>query len=78
MLITAVRDYIQLQGRANLQDVARHFRLSTSAVEPMLNFWVKKGLIKLIKLDLLTCAGKQCSTCISCNLDVYASYVWIE
>ena len=32
MLITAIRDYIQLQGRANLQDVARHFRLSTSAV----------------------------------------------
>ncbi|MBI0006538.1 MULTISPECIES: FeoC-like transcriptional regulator [Gilliamella] len=78
MLITAIRDYIQLQGRANLQDVARHFRLSTSAVEPMLNFWVKKGLIKLIKRDLLTCAGKQCSTCISCNLDAYASYVWIE
>lgn len=78
MLITSIRDYVQLKGRVNLQDVARHFRLSASATEPMLNFWVKKGVIKLVNNDLFTCAGKQCSACISCHLTAYPNYVWIE
>lgn len=78
MLIISIRDYVQLKGRVNLQDVARHFRLSESATEPMLNFWVKKGVIKLVNNDLLTCAGKQCSACISCNLTVYPNYVWVQ
>jgi putative ferrous iron transport protein C len=77
MLITSIRDYIQLKGRANLQDVARHFRLPESAVQPMLNFWVNKGVIKLIDNDALTCAGKHCSTCISCHLTVYPNYAWV-
>ncbi|KES16517.1 FeoC-like transcriptional regulator [Gilliamella apicola] len=78
MLIISIRDYVQLKGRVNLQDVARHFRLSESATEPMLNFWVKKGVMKLVNNDLLTCAGKQCSACISCKLSIYPNYVWID
>lgn len=78
MLITSIRDYVQLRGRANLLDVARHFRLPESAVEPMLDFWVNKGVIKLVNNNLLTCAGKQCSACVSCNLAVYPNYVWVQ
>ena len=78
MLITSIRDYVQLKGRVNLQDVARHFRLAESAAEPMLNFWVNKGVIKVVDSDLLTCVGKQCSACICCNLPAYPNYVWIQ
>lgn len=80
MLMTSIRDYVQLKGRADLQDIARHFQLPESASAQMLDFWVKKGTIKLISLaEQNSCSSGQCSDCFSCNSDLNskAVYAWI-
>ncbi|SCB83809.1 FeoC like transcriptional regulator [Gilliamella bombicola] len=77
MLITSIRDYVQLKGRAPLQDIARHFQLPESATEQMLCFWIKKGVIKLIAQDQpLPCQANQCRSCTSCGLTSQLEYVW--
>ena len=77
MLITSIRDYVQLKGRAPLKDIARHFHLPESATEQMLRFWVKKGVIKLIAQDQpLPCQTNQCSSCASCGLTSQLEYIW--
>ncbi|OCG71984.1 hypothetical protein A9G43_03655 [Gilliamella sp. Occ3-1] len=77
MLITSIRDYVQLKGRAPLKDIARHFHLPESATEQMLRFWVKKGVIKLIAQDQpLLCQINQCSSCASCGLNSQLEYIW--
>ncbi|WP_238786397.1 FeoC-like transcriptional regulator [Gilliamella sp. ESL0232] len=78
MLITSIRDYVQLKGRVPLQDVARHFRLPESAAEQMLGFWIKKGMIKLIVQDqLLFCQTNKCHSCSNCHLAGNVEYVWV-
>ncbi|WP_065567597.1 FeoC-like transcriptional regulator [Gilliamella sp. HK7] len=77
MLMTSIRDYVQLKGRASLQDIARHFRLPESATEQMLRFWIKKGMIKLIvQNQSLPCQADKCHSCSSCNLTNHIEYTW--
>lgn len=77
MLMTSIRDYIQLKGRADLQDIARHFRIQETAVEPMLKFWINKGVISQIGLESNdNCRSTTCSDCLSCNTQPSSVYVW--
>lgn len=79
MLITSIRDYVQLKERANLQDIARYFRLPESAVEQMLSFWVKKGVLKLITFsEQNDCDSVKCSDCSSCSFDSKVIYVTVS
>ncbi|OCG32476.1 hypothetical protein A9G34_09780 [Gilliamella sp. Choc4-2] len=78
MLITSIRDYVQLKGRVELHNISNHFRLPESAVEQMLVFWIKKGKIQqiILKSEQL-CKTNQCSSCLSCHLKPKFVYVWI-
>lgn len=78
MLITSIRDYVQLKGRVSLQDIARHFRLPESAVSQMLSFWVNKGIISVMTNETNTvCQSTKCSTCVGCDLLSQPIYNWI-
>ena len=56
MLITAIRDYLFNRGQANLQDLARHFHIQESAMEQMLAFWLKKGVIQQLNINDNDCS----------------------
>lgn len=79
MLVTSIRDYVQLKGQAKLQDIARHFHLPESATVQMLGFWIKKGVIKqLTKEDNpIACQPNQCKTCVGCNVAQQIVYIWL-
>lgn len=66
MLITAIRDYLFNRGQANLQDLARHFHIQESAMEQMLAFWLKKGIIQQLNLNDNDCSQGSCSDCFVC------------
>lgn len=66
MLITAIRDYLISIGQASLQDLARHFQVQESAMEQMLSFWLRKGIICQISSTLPRCRPNQCSNCFAC------------
>ncbi len=78
MLMTSIRDYVQLKGRVELQDIARHFRLPESALMPILNFWVKKKVIQLIVVEQPDfCQSKKCDNSAGCNFANKTIYAWI-
>lgn len=77
MLMTSLRDYIQLKGRVDLQNIARHFYLPESAVTQMLSFWVSKGIIKRITLDEGMCRQKKCTSCSDCHIMSTVIYAWL-
>lgn len=80
MLITSIRDYVQLKGRIELQDIARHFRIPDSATAQMLDFWIKKGSIKKISMadNQTLCTPNHCKTCAGCNISQQIVYIWLN
>lgn len=77
MLMTDISQYIELNGRASLLDLSRHFQVQESAMQQMLSFWLKKGKIILVDGSASNCnSGKQCSDCFECNDSAHQVYVW--
>ncbi|QIQ20869.1 FeoC-like transcriptional regulator [Zophobihabitans entericus] len=76
MLMTDVRDYVQLVGRATLQDLSRHFKIQESAMQHMMEFWVKKGRVSLVVLDQTSCSTGKCSDCFECDDSTKQLYIW--
>ncbi|WP_392561873.1 FeoC-like transcriptional regulator [Orbus sturtevantii] len=77
MLMTDISLYLELNGRASLLDLARHFRVAESAMQQMLSFWVKKGKITLVDASQTNCAtGHKCSDCFECSDSAHQVYVW--
>lgn len=60
-MLLQVRDYIQREGSVSIQQLTREFQMDQSALSPMLDLWVKKGVIRAHH------AFKACqSTCAKC------------
>jgi hypothetical protein len=76
MLMTDIRDYLQLIGRANLHDLALHFQVQESAMEQMLTFWIKKGFISQHYLSQDMCGQGKCSDCFECSEGLKKLYIW--
>lgn len=45
-MLLQIRDYIQRQQVASTQQLAREFDIDEQALQPMLEMWVSKGVIK--------------------------------
>ncbi|WP_392551847.1 FeoC-like transcriptional regulator [Orbus wheelerorum] len=77
MLMTDIASYLELNGRASLLDLSRHFRIEESAMQQMLSFWVKKGKIKLVDASQSNCTtGHKCSDCFECDDSAHQVYIW--
>lgn len=42
-----IRDYIAREGLVSIERLAREFYLDTQALQPMLDLWVNKGVIRI-------------------------------
>lgn len=60
-MLLQIRDYIIHQGVASTQQLTREFHLDLSALQPMLDVWVKKGVIK--KCQEKTACKSSCYKC---------------
>lgn len=45
MILAELKQYIDAQGSASCQELAKQFALSEDGVDAMLSVWVKKGVI---------------------------------
>lgn len=45
-MLLQIRDYLRREKVASNQQLAREFHLDLQALQPMLEFWLAKGLIK--------------------------------
>lgn len=57
-----LRDYIFKERRVTLSQVARFFKIDATALEPMLDIWVRKGVI-VKEVQNTSCHG----TCLECG-----------
>ncbi|MBA4695936.1 MAG: hypothetical protein H2069_00945 [Legionella sp.] len=44
-MLLQIRDYLRQEQTASNQQIARHFRIDIHALQPMLEFWVTKGVL---------------------------------
>ncbi len=69
-MLLQLRDYIQREGVVSIQQLTREFHMDESALKPMLELWVKKGVI-LPHQNRKTCL----SACSKCNPLAVVFYV---
>jgi hypothetical protein len=48
-MLLLIRDYIHRQKVVSLQQLSREFHMDEAAMQPMLDLWVKKGVIHSIE-----------------------------
>jgi transposase-like protein len=73
MILQDIKRYLQQRGQATLGDIARHFDSEPSAVQGMLDRWVRKGRVRR-RLATSSC-GSSCSKCDPTNIEIYQ---WVE
>jgi hypothetical protein len=61
-MLLQIRDYICRAGVVSTQQLTREFHLDLSALQPMLDLWVNKGIIRKFQ-DKINCQ----STCFKCR-----------
>ena len=68
-MLIQLRDYICREKIVSNEQLAREFRVSLSALEPMLELWIKKGVIAyFIKTASAQALPKSRANCVSsCN-----------
>lgn len=72
-MLCKLRDYIKKCRTASMTQLAREFHTDAQALEPMLDIWVKKGVLS-IHHHPLAC-GKLCNKC-DVNDNTY--YCWVS
>ena len=60
-MLLQLRDYIKKAQVVNIQQLTREFRVDQTALLPMLDVWVKKGVISPCQ-ERAACGG-GCSSC---------------
>lgn len=68
-MLLQLRDYFQKHQRVSTEQLARHFHIDEQALEPMLFFWEKKGLITLC--DARQSCQSPCGKCSTRKTVVY-------
>ncbi|MDX2346817.1 MAG: FeoC-like transcriptional regulator [Legionella sp.] len=59
-MLLALRDYIAKEKCASTEQIARIFRIDVGALQPMLDIWVARGVIKQereAKACIVACMG---------------------
>ena len=71
-MLLKLRNYLSKEKVVNLQQMAREFRMDESALEPMLAWWVRQGLIRAHQAEK-SCRG----ACQGCQPNAIAVYEYI-
>lgn len=72
-MLIPIRNYLQLKKVASDQQMAREFRLDASALQPMLDVWLAKGVIARCK-DKSACQSR----CFKCPSQAPTYYEFID
>ncbi len=62
-MLSEILKFMKRSNQVSLKDIAVHFRMESSAVEPMMDILLRKGKVKLFGAE---CSSGSCSGC-SCS-----------
>ena len=68
-MLLQIRDYIRRVGVVSNQQLAREFHVDIPALQPMLELWLRKGVIK--KFQEQTSCKSTCFKCKNQSLEYY-------
>ena len=71
MILSDLRDYLQHNHQANLNDLVAHFKVEPDALRGMLAKWISKGKVRKSSLD-----AKCGTSCCNCNPLLTEVYEW--
>ncbi len=71
MTLTELKEFVQARRIVSLKEISMHFRTDESAVEAMMERWIRKGVVKKIEMTEGSCGG-----CIMCSDGVKCHYEW--
>ena len=71
-MLLQLRNYIQRSQVVSTQQLSREFHVDEQALQPMLEIWVRKGVIRLCQ-EKVACKS-SCSRC-STNAPVFYEFV---
>lgn len=72
MILSEIKRYMKQRRSANLAEIALHFKSEPSAVQGMLEQWIRKG--KMSRRQ----ASEECGSCCKCNATATEIYEWLE
>jgi putative ferrous iron transport protein C len=73
MILSELRNYMQLQHRVVLNDLIIHFNVDANALRGMLGKWISKGKVRK------TSAEQACGTsCCKCDPAMTEVYEWVD
>ncbi|WP_459924074.1 FeoC-like transcriptional regulator [Desulfatiferula olefinivorans] len=75
MTLSDIKQYVIANRRVNLDDLALHFDADPSAVEGMMDVWVRKGRVSRSDIKPLCTGG--CSACTQCG-SRFVIYEWVR
>ncbi|MFI4962292.1 MAG: FeoC-like transcriptional regulator [Legionellales bacterium] len=72
-MLYQLRDFISREGVVSTQQLTRKFHVDNSALKPMLDLWIRKGLIKQCQ-EQTQCA----SSCFKCTSQAPEYYQYLK
>lgn len=69
MILSEIRDYLQLHHRASLMDMAHHFDTDAEALRGMLSKLIAKGRVEKLAMEVSPCGG--CCKCDAAKAEIY-------
>lgn len=72
-MLLNIRDFIQRERVVSTQQLSREFHIDEQALQPMLDIWVRKGMIKPCQ-DKTGCQ----SACLRCKVNSPIFYEWLS
>lgn len=71
-MLSSIRNYIQMHKLVSIEQLSREFCIAPDALHPMLEIWIKKDCIRVVK-------GKEnCgSACHGCHAQQIVYYEWV-
>lgn len=65
-MLLQLRDYIHREGLVNIQQLSREFQIDFSALRPMLDWWIRKGVISRSQQTQCASACFKCHQALEC------------
>ena len=69
MILIDIKNYLQSQQTANLEEISRHFHCDTDTVKIMLEHWIRKG--RVVRIANPAQCGQSCRQCQPKTAEVY-------
>ena len=70
MILSELRDYLQIRGRATIADLSARFDTEPDALRGMLQKWIGKGKVERLVSD------NNCGGCCKCDDGSSELYLW--